>query len=508
MLICTSGSAGANYYPAVIEARMSHTPLVVLTADRPPELRGTGAPQTIDQRNLFGRHVLHFRDLITPEADGDFESWRDAGVEAFDASLRDPGGPVHLNVPFREPLLPAPDQLNRLTEVADDLSPPRTDRNPEYSWDHDWKATVEEFSGAGRGLIVCGPVNTDDAFRVAVTELARRTGFPVLADPASGVRFASTPGVGLVSHYDLILANPHASERLRPEAVLRFGGLPTSKRLNEWLAALPPHPHLVFDLQSEIADPYGIASRKVSGPLTGVCERLCHQKAVTPPDSTYAEQWMQADHTVQAELDSHFEKSKRVFEGMIAADAIRLAPDRSVVFLASSLPIRLADAYAGSRPGPLRVLANRGANGIDGLLSTACGVATTAETLVVLIIGDVALLHDLNALSFLAHSELNLKVVLLNNDGGGIFSFLPLGAHSEFLEKHVALPHGTDFESAARSFGIRHVHCRSRSAFEQAFTSGCRHRGPEIIEIRTDRETTLTISRDIQRRIALAQLVD
>lgn len=507
VLICTSGTAGANYHPAVIEARMAHVPLIVLTADRPPELRGTGAPQTIDQVELYGGHVLRSWDLDPPSAQDDGLRWTEIAAEAVALCRRDPVGPVHLNIPFREPLLPACERIDELDRSARDAGDTRLRAHEAIKPGCNWEDPVRSIRDTARGIIVCGADDGRDAFLPALEKLARLTGFPVFADPISRVRFSAPDGLPVISHYDLTLLNRECAEQLRPELIIRFGGLPTSKRLNEWMAATPPVGCICIDSHSEIADPYGVATHKAVSDLADACNGLCEQLAGHKADTDFAEAWQLADQRVRAILDSAAGEREDLFEGNLAAHVMDQTPAHSVVFLSSSLPIRLVDSYAGARSGPLRVMANRGANGIDGVVSTAAGVASVSPDPVVLLIGDIAFLHDLNALATVSRERLNLKIVLINNDGGGIFSFLPLSEHADVFETLVAMPHGLVFTKAAEMFGITHVSVSTIPEFDRRFSSLMSAPGPAIIEVATSRSRTLEFTRAIQRRISEAGLL-
>jgi len=507
VLICTSGTAGANYHPAVIEARMAHVPLVVLTADRPPELRGTGAPQTIDQVELYGRHVLRSWDLDPPSALGDGTHWVEIAVEAVELCLRDPAGPVHLNVPFHEPLLPAPERIGELHQFVREPRNARLVKHAVSEAGCDWEASAKSIRDATRGIIVCGANDGQDGFLPALEKLARLTGFPVFADPISRVRFSAPAGLSVISHYDLALLNRECAEHLRPDLFIRFGGLPTSKRLNEWIAAAPAVDCICIDSHSEIADPYGVATHRIVSGLADACIGLAGKLEGHKASTDFAGAWVLADQRIREILGSAAGGREHLFEGDIAARVMHQTPARSVVFLSSSLPIRLVDSYAGARPGPLRVMANRGANGIDGVVSTAVGVASVSPHPVVLLVGDIAFLHDLNALATVSRERLNLKIVLINNDGGGIFSFLPLIEHSDWFESLVTMPHGLVFSKGAEMFGITHVSVNTMREFDRQFSQLMSVSGPVIIEVATSRLRTLEFSRAIQRRISDAGLL-
>lgn len=511
-VIGTSGTAAANDFPAVIEARLSRTPLIILTADRPPELRRKGAPQTIDQVDLYGRYPLFFCDLPAPDDPGSSKAeWERIGTDAVRASLGPSLGPVHLNVPFREPLIPDPERTNAIISALQfedgalspepvgnaDPASPRQVLSGEI-----WDQIADRMSDARQGLIVCGPQNAGDDLGPAVAALAAASGFPALADIASQARFGVRNHSNVISHHDLCLRDPAFASGAPPDLVIRLGGLPTSKILNEWLAAQTCEQILVDD-HADIADPYATGTLTIVSNLDKACASLARRlRTIRPAPNDYLSRWRTAD-TKTAELlhEGHTENGQP-FEGDIVASVFRLAPAGTTIVLSNSLPIRLAEFYATGHDRPVRVLCNRGANGIDGVVSTAGGIAAALQHPVVLVIGDVALLHDLNGLLEVRRTDLPLKIVLLNNDGGGIFSFLPIAAHRDLFEPLVAMPQGRDFAHAAAFHGVLHRQIESLAEFNDAYAHCLASPGPELLEIRSDRSHTLAVSQTIERLVS------
>lgn len=501
-LICTSGTAAANYLPAVIEARLSRTPLIVLSADRPPEQRNTGAPQTIDQIDLYGRYPLCFCDLPVPQGDGaSRDRWTAAAQQAARVAMGYPNGPVHLNVPFREPLLPDPEQLGRL-ETDSHAPRPQLDENSAQTRpapDGDcWDRLAEKIRATPKGVIICGPQNSCDDLGAPVARLASASGYPVLADVASQVRFGEDVDANTIAHYDLFLKNARFVSDLAPEMVIRLGGLPTSKRLNLWLESLSVRDHVLIDDYDAFADPYGCATWTITSPLAIVGDEIEKRlKDRSDGESAYAAAWRKADDDAVHVLRSHRHLRTELFAGDIVTEVFAHAPVRLPIYLSNSMAIRFAESYAEASRTPLRILCNRGANGIDGVVASAVGAAAALGGRVVLVIGDVALLHDINALLAAHRYALDLKVVLLNDDGGGIFSYLPVAAHTDVFEPLVAMPHGRDFGDAARFYGIAYERFSSCDDFVRGFGACLNRRGPEILEIRYDRNHSARTSREI-----------
>jgi 2-succinyl-5-enolpyruvyl-6-hydroxy-3-cyclohexene-1-carboxylate synthase len=485
---CTSGTAAANLAPAVIEAREARVPLIVITADRPAELRDVGAGQAIDQLKLYGDAVKWFVEVEPPDASPASLRWiRQLACRAYWSALGGRPGPVHLNLPLREPLVldgPLP---------ADPL-PPRSSGAP-------WVRPVPRpaaANGAGRievpprGLIVAGRLEHDDDGRRA-GETAARLGWPLLADPLSGARHASTA----IATYDLLLRDSGFAQRVRPELVVRVGDLPTSKPLRAWLASLDGVRQLAIDPDGTWQDPDAVVSERDDRDPGRALE------ALTPdarPDPLWSARWRAADDAATATLTAMLDDG--LSEPAVARTlGTALGPD-VVLFSAASMPIRDLELYLPAR-GPLpRVLSNRGANGIDGTVSSAFGVAAAGDRPVALLIGDVALAHDLGGLLAARRLGLELTIVVVNNDGGGIFHFLPISGDTDAFERHIATPHGLRFEHAAALYGLAHERpvttSELRSALERSVGSG----QTTIIEIATDRTENVAL----HRRLADAAL--
>ncbi|HTX44950.1 MAG TPA: 2-succinyl-5-enolpyruvyl-6-hydroxy-3-cyclohexene-1-carboxylic-acid synthase [Solirubrobacteraceae bacterium] len=479
---CTSGTAAANLAPAVIEAHEAHVPLLVLTADRPPELREVGAGQTIDQLKLYGDAVKWFFEVGVHEATSENLRWiRTLACRAYATAIDGAPGPVHLNFPLREPLiaeLPLPDDP---TGRADGrpyviVEPPHIREGLDGAGPHP----------SGRLLIVAGAGTLDPAGLAAYAE---RSGIPLLADPLSGAR----RGGAAIAHYDLLLRSEAFTESRRPEFIFRVGELPTSKPLRTWLAALPDVAQIAFDPYHTWHDPGSVVGMRIHG-------------APPRPDGLniepgWLESWRAADRTV-AEVLERIVDDQRLSEPLVAARLAAQLPARAILFTASSMPVRDLEEFAAAREDPPRTLSNRGANGIDGTVSSAFGVAATAGGPVVLLIGDVALAHDIGGLLAARRLGLALTIVVVNNDGGGIFHFLPVAGETDAFEEHVATPHGLDFAHAAAFYGCEYERPQTAAELSGALGHAIAAGGTTIIEIRTDRTRNLELHRRVANAVA------
>jgi 2-succinyl-5-enolpyruvyl-6-hydroxy-3-cyclohexene-1-carboxylate synthase len=431
VLIATSGSAIANWLPAVVEADMGRVPLLLLSADRPPELQDCGANQTMDQLGLFGRHVRAFHQL--PPADDD-TSWL-AGLAARSVALAlgPLPGPVHWNVPLREPLVP--DRVPTLAASA--RVPQRLDATVQP--DAETLAALERLVADSPGAIVCGPQDLGEPARSAIIELARRMRVPLFADVLSGLR-CGTADAGNVLHH------PDSVARCAPAAgwVLRFGGAPVSRAVNDWLACCGAVQVVVSD-HPRVADPAGNASHLLYADPAALCRAF---RAPAVPDG-WLQQFVALDN-VARKAAAETCIGEENFEGSVLRALLHALPAHTPLFLGNSLTVRAADWFAGVTAAPLRLFGNRGVSGIDGNIATACGIAAAlGPTLAV--VGDLAFLHDLNALALGQHCP--LTVLLLDNGGGGIFDHLPQANLPEF-ERGWLTPQALDPMHAARAFGL------------------------------------------------------
>jgi 2-succinyl-5-enolpyruvyl-6-hydroxy-3-cyclohexene-1-carboxylate synthase len=425
VVLTTSGTAAVELHPAVVEASYDRVPLIACTADRPPELRGVGAPQTIDQQNLYGSAVRWFCDAGVPDQT-EASRWRDLARSALGSALGPPAGPVQLNLPFREPLLGAAAALPPVDRDA--IAPPR--RDADEAAVRDVAALVHDK----RGVIVAGGHLGDPG---PVLALAERLGWPVLADPRSGCR---VPRPGVVAHFDGLLRVE--AVRSRPvDVVLRLGSLPASKVLTQWFTSLGDAAQIGVDADGWTFDPDHNLGMLVSTAPDAFCGALATEVAETT-DRSWVEQWAAWDEAVARVISAALADNSSETEPNVAREVVAALPDSGVLVVSSSMPIRDVEWYSAPRHG-IRVLANRGANGIDGVVSTAVGVALTGVPTTCLL-GDLAFLHDQNGLSASDGQDIDLRVVVVDNDGGGIFSFLP--QHSELdrdrYERLFGTPHG------------------------------------------------------------------
>jgi 2-succinyl-5-enolpyruvyl-6-hydroxy-3-cyclohexene-1-carboxylate synthase len=492
--LCTSGTAGAEMYPAVIEAHYGRVPLVVLTADRPPELRDVGAPQTIDQLHLFGGHVKWFAEMALPESsEAAVRYVRIAADRAVATAAEEPAGPVHLNFPFREPLVPARLQLPAME------SPPVVvvEQAPRVPDDALVRRVADALARSERGLIVCGP--QDGLPAEAVASVASSYGLPILADPLSQVRCGPAHR-HVIATYDAFLRDPSLHELSDAGVVLRFGAVPTSKPLTQYLQRQIGARHFLVDA-SGWNDPLGVTTDLLHVDPGSFCRTLGALGPGGEP-SGWTRAWIEVDRVARDAVRHQLEGLDELFEGKVFAELAELLPVGSLLWAGSSMPVRDLDAFFPAGEKPIRFLANRGANGIDGVVSSALGAAAVAGPLV-LVVGDLSFYHDMNGLMAARLHGLDATIILLNNDGGGIFSFLPQHEELDF-EKLFGTPHGLDFRPAVEMYGGRFERVSGWDAFRLAIRDAVGSPGLSVIEVPTDRERNVAQHREVWARVSSA----
>jgi 2-succinyl-5-enolpyruvyl-6-hydroxy-3-cyclohexene-1-carboxylate synthase len=486
-LACTSGTAAANFAPAVIEAHQARVPLIVLTADRPPELRDTGAGQTIDQLKLYGAAVKWFVELGVQDADEERLRWiRALACRAYWTALQGRPGPVHLNIPLREPLVTDAPLPEDPTGRADGR--PYVVRTAPAS-----TPSIRPRAAVARGVVIAGRQERSAELGAVTSRFCEYAGYPLLADPLSGARH----GPAAIARYDALLREQPFLTAARPELVIRIGDLPTSKPLRSWLASLDGVEQWALDPEGAWQDPSGALS--LTSPDDPALT-LSSLTPSTPANPDWLALWRSADDAAGVAINRAL--GEELSEPLVAARLGNwLAPD-ATVFVASSMPVRDLELFWCACELSPRVLSNRGANGIDGTVSSAFGAAAAASSPVVLLIGDVALAHDLGGLLAARRLGLSLTIVLLNNDGGGIFNFLAIAGQSDVFEQHIATPHGLDFSHAAALYGCGYERAEDVEQLRAGIHRSLRAPATAIIEVRTDRRDNLALHRRLTEAVS------
>jgi 2-succinyl-5-enolpyruvyl-6-hydroxy-3-cyclohexene-1-carboxylate synthase len=488
-VVCTSGTAGAHFLPALMEAREGATPLIAITADRPSELHGFGAPQTVEQRELFGSFVRDAVSLAEPFDEGLEHVVALVARLVHRASSPSRGG-VHLNVPFREPL----------AHPEGAAGPVLTPAVPRFiagrGVSSDLSALAHVLASTSRGVIVVGPRERgEDGFADAVHALGRSLGFPVIAEAASNARFGFEDAIWSI---DAQLRSARCSARLVPEVVLRFGGGLTLKQPQLWLDASRARIFAFSDDGLQF-DPHHRVETFFSGDVVSMVKALTPAAPRRP--GALAESMQSAQGRVRAALER---TAGRLEEPLIAGAVCQALPEGANLVLSSSMPIRDVDAFAVPGRARVRVFSNRGLNGIDGVVSTAAGVAASTRRPTVLLIGDVAALHDLSGWLIARSAAAPLVVVVVNNDGGGIFNFLPVADRTPHFERFFGTPTGVDFSHVA-ALAKASLHRPGHLAELSGTLNVALERGGlHLVEVRTERKANVEAHRALNASLVAA----
>jgi 2-succinyl-5-enolpyruvyl-6-hydroxy-3-cyclohexene-1-carboxylate synthase len=498
ILLCTSGTAGANFLPAIAEAHRSRVPLVVLTADRPPELRDWGAPQTMEQRSLFAGFTRWSEEAPCPSERATESGYaRALGRRAIVEATGPSPGPVHLNLPFREPLLPPSLETPGAVDEAADAVAPVVESSLV-----DRDALPQGLRRARSGVLVFGPDAWDAELAGVVQSAAAALGWPVIADPGSGLRAGEASDSTVIHGADLMLRHAAVAEALKPDLIVRFGGHPTSASTAAWMARHPTAEVWLVDPAAGFRDPQHRAARTYR--LTS--REFCRVAAsvARAESSEWLESWQRAEREARTAAVEAIASDSRLLTPHVALELWRRLPSNAALYVANSMAVREVDAFVGPRGAPLSLLANRGVNGIDGLVSSALGAALALDVPTVLWCGDLALLHDVSGLVAGRMHDANLTIVVSNDDGGGIFEYLPAArtiARTVF-EEMFAVPHGLDLCGLARGLGWEASRADSLPALAAALDRSLRG-GRHVVELRIDRAANTAFHASIHAAVAV-----
>lgn len=504
-LICTSGTAAAHYFPALIEASMDHLPMMVLSADRPPELWETGANQAIRQHHLFGDYVKWFFELPCPDEKVPPQMLLTTVDQALYQARLVPAGPVHLNCPFREPLVPTEgslraDYFNHLTEWCKGYKP-YTCYEPflKTSTPTAIGEIVELLQTTANGIVVIGRLSTD-AQRQAVLQLLQSLQWPAFVDITSGLRLGDRHS-SIIHYFDLLLLSRTFRNRYRPQLVLRIGGEPVSKRLLELIDALQTSDHhVVIKEHSFRQDPAHNVTYRLETDIGQACIALVHRM-----DRQSSGTWLQEMRLQAARVNEVIANLMALHQPLSEISVARLisenVPANHGLWLASSMPIRDMQMYASHAGQNVQVAANRGASGIDGAIASATGFAVGLGKPVTMLLGDLSCLHDMNSLMLVQKSPQPLVIVVINNNGGGIFSFLPIARFKDVFEGYFGTPHDLRFHPLAELFAMAYAAPKTNGEFIEAYRKAVHVTRSTLIEVSTDRHDNFRLHQMLQRQI-------
>lgn len=479
-IVSTSGTATANYHPAVLEADQSQTPLLVCTADRPTERHDIGANQTVRQDDLYGDAIRWAPKIPIADAGAYTEKSLRSKVDLAVAKTIEPiPGPVHLNLPFRKPLAPDPSHSSSSTDTDDPEPTVSIETSSTTVSPSTIDMLVDRLQEAERPLLVSGPLDPRSSPE-PIGALSTTFDLPVLADPLSSLRQQETERC--LGGSDAILEPLLDHGWDPPDVVLRFGARPTSKAIQSLLAETTES-HIAVNPIGDLNDPSLSTSRLVPASVDSVSTELCEELEPLTIDTAWQDTLMSAEEAYWSLVTDH--RSMLPAEGRIATELIEAAPAGSTVFVSNSMPVRDLDRFGQPRTADLKILGNRGVSGIDGIVSTALGTGAATDGELILFTGDLALYHDMNGLLSIERCDVEVTIVAINNDGGGIFQKLPIAEHDPPFTEHFRTPHGIEFEAVADLYDLGY-HAVSVDAFADRYRSVIREDGSHLIEIEVD----------------------
>jgi 2-succinyl-5-enolpyruvyl-6-hydroxy-3-cyclohexene-1-carboxylate synthase len=510
LLVCTSGTAAAEFYPAVIESFQSAVPLIVCTADRPPELLDCGANQTIDQNNLYANHINWFFNAGLPEATA--ERLRHIRVIARRAVREATGfrkGPVHINLPFRKPFEPGT-ATDTVDKALLDAALTGSSRIEIGRMDSVVAPSPDTVGGLAsivsrheRGLLIVGPGDFDEEFCRAAAALAASLSYPILADGASQLRFGSHDKEFVFAGYDAYLKSEPWANAHAPDVILQFGGTVSSKGLEMYLGAQNGF-RVHVDAGGRWLDPSNYLQAAVQSDPASFCMMLGGELArrdVRRGETDWLRSFRSAEAAVGRIRSEMIDCTEELFEGKVLRAAFDVIGDGSHVMISNSMPIRDLDYFVSPSKKNLRIHSNRGASGIDGINSTALGIATAAAAPVFLITGDLAFYHDLNGLAAAARYSIPLTVILINNNGGGIFELLPIAEYRDVFTEYFLTPQNANFSLLAAGYGATYRKAGTWTEFKEAVAAAADSPALDIIEIRTDAGESTGLRKDFWTRV-------
>lgn len=503
-LICTSGTATAEYYPAIIEAYQQRIPLIVCTADRPPELINRGANQTINQKNLYGNHIRFFADAGLPATSRrKLKAIKKLAVRAFAISSSTDKGPVHINFPFEKPFEPETYTDNIPVNLKLKYIHRRELKKKSEVVPKGLKSLLKMIEKAKKGLIIVGPDQHNSKFPQLINTVAEKTGFPIFADGASQLRFGKFSAKNVIANYDALLRSEYFVNDFSPDLILHFGRTITSKGLEQFLEKTSAPKFLVNEF-GDWFDPSNNAQNALAIDPSLFCQTLLRNKSL----KLTAEKREWGRFVASANLSAEKVKEKTLTNSLFPNEPktinllLKNLPEKANVMLSNSLPVRDFDFFASNLEKEITVFHNRGASGIDGIVSTALGIASVSKNPTILITGDLAFYYDLTSLLTAKQYNIPLIIILVNNNGGGIFQFLPVSKYKKVFEQFFTMPHSLSFKNLVKEFGGNYSLLKKQSDFEKHLIAALSAKNFSVLEIKTDAISSLKLRKDYWENVS------
>ncbi|MGP7819694.1 2-succinyl-5-enolpyruvyl-6-hydroxy-3-cyclohexene-1-carboxylic-acid synthase [Niallia sp. 01092] len=499
VLVCTSGTAAANYFPAIIEATISRIPLLVLTADRPHELRDVGAPQAINQIELYGGKVKWFMEMSPPIGTKEMLRYvKTVSARAVSTALQEPKGPVHLNLPFREPLIPDLENLQTYQSEKDHEKYIHIETGELTISEDYFQYLAKRLSNYANGIIICGEIDKED-FSSSIIQLAKTLKFPILADPLSQLRTGEEDLEYIIDTYDTFLRNETVQKTLKPDIVIRFGSMPVSKALTLFLKEQNEIEQLVIDGGAGFRDPNQLTSEMIYCDEVLFCQKLIPYLKKCSINHEFVS-WQNINKVTKKAL-MQIKNKAEMSEAKLFSLLGELLPENAALFVGNSMPIRDLDTFFHTQLKKITIYANRGANGIDGTVSTALGVGAVKQPLF-LVLGDLTFFHDANGLIAAKQFDIPVTIFLINNNGGGIFSFLPQANHKKHFEALFGTPLDLDFKHLITMYKGQYELIEKWSQLEELLQKTTDSPKLRVFEIRTNRTENVEEHRKLIKNVS------
>lgn len=515
VLVTTSGTATAELYPAIIESFQQRIPLIVCTADRPPELQNCGANQTINQNNLYKNHIRWFVDIGTPSVTlKRLKFIRDTARQAYYKSSTIMRGPVHLNFPFIKPFEPESftDEISEL--VVKNLS----ERKPLYNnkvkaisaninkYLHLIASEVRRYE---KGLIIAGPLNNNKSLKKLIVKLSGISGYPVISDGASHLRFGSHNNENIIANFDALCRSDSFNEKHKPDLILHFGRTVTSKPLESFLALCNSKRYMINDF-GDWFDPSKKSTASIANPPVKFCQELITQPELINfkrKDKSWLQSFINADESAEKIKHRIIEIAPFPAEAKIISELMKFIPGNSNIMVSNSLPVRDFDSFASKASKEIFIYHNRGASGIDGIVSTALGINAASKKQTFLLTGDLAFLHDINSLLAAKNYKLPIIIILINNNGGGIFENLPIKSHKKLFNTYFKTPHNIDFSYHIKAYNGYYKKLRSWNDFKKELANSLNRKTFSVLEFETNAVNSLKLRTKYWKVVSSAQLL-
>jgi len=491
-IVTTSGTATAEIYPSIIEAYKQRIPLIICTADRPPGFFERGANQAINQQNIYKNHIRAYFDFGMPLlTERKIKVLRKKSFDLINISTRINPGPVHFNFPFDKPF--EPDSFtDNISKTLLDISNNKKSINfykqkTGLSDSTLIKKIINDLNKYDKGIIIIGPENYRNDFANNIIKLSEKLKYPILVDGTSQLRFNTKAHNNIVCNYDAFLRNSNFTNKNKPDIVLHFGRTVTSKGVEDYLSKLKCRIYLINEF-GDLFDPSNNTTTLLKMLHSIFCKEIISKLTKKNKNNTWLSSFINADNVTSIIKSQFIYSAKFPSESRIVNEVLKLIPDYSNIMLSNSLPVRDFDNFASKDFKRLNIFNNRGASGVDGIISTSMGIAARSNKLTILLIGDIAFYHDLNGLLNENKNSIPLIIILINNSGGGIFHFLPIKKYKQIFKKYFLTPHNLNFNDIVNGFGIKYTRIKNWKNFKSVFNSSIKSSKLQVIEIKTNSE--------------------